>query len=68
MPGLATLEKLAAILDTSIADLLDERPGAAYPESRQIVAHVERLDPGQRRIVLAVVRSLCEALSKGNAD
>lgn len=64
LPALLTLEKLATVLDTTMADLLDEHPGAAYPESRQIAAQVDRLNVPERRLVLAVVRPLCKGLAQ----
>lgn len=38
LPSLATLEQIAAFLDTSIADLLAEYPDTAYTEAQRISA------------------------------
>ncbi|MBV2184692.1 MAG: helix-turn-helix domain-containing protein [Rhizobium sp.] len=62
LPSLAVLERLAALLRTSVADLLAEYPGSAYSESQRIAALLDRLEPQARADVLDLVGRLCELL------
>lgn len=62
LPSLATLEQLAALLGTRIADLLAECPGNAYSEAQKIAALMERLKPDARVGILAVVSQMCDLI------
>ncbi len=64
LPSLATLEQLAALLDTTIADLLAECPEGAYSEAQRISALLSDLAPDARAGVLDVVERVCGLLKK----
>lgn len=64
LPSLSTLEQLATILKTTIADLLAECPGAAYSEAQRISALLAVLEPEARACVLDVVERVCGLLRK----
>lgn len=65
LPSLATLEQIAAFLDTSIADLLAEYPDSAYTEAQRISALMADLDPDTRASVLTIVKTICATLKRG---
>ena len=65
LPSLATLEQIAAFLDTSIADLLAEYPDSAYTEVQRMSALMADLDPDARASVLTIVKTICAALKRG---
>jgi transcriptional regulator with XRE-family HTH domain len=62
LPSLATLEKLADILDTTIAALLAEYPEQAYPEARRISALMQPLSPDERQRLTKIIEDLCDML------
>lgn len=64
LPSLATLEQLAALLNTTIADLLAECPEEAYTEAQRISALLSDLAPDARASVLDVVERVCGLLKK----
>jgi transcriptional regulator with XRE-family HTH domain len=64
LPSLSTLEQLATILKTTIADLLAECPEATYTEAQRISALLSVLDPEARAGVLDIVERVCGLLKK----
>jgi len=64
LPSLATLEQIAALLDTSIADLLAEFPDTAYPEAQRISAIMADLEPDARAGVVSMVKTVCNLLKR----
>ena len=64
LPSLATLEQIAAFLDTSIADLLAEYPDTAYTEAQRISALMADLEPDARAGVLSIVKTICTTLKR----
>ncbi|MBL8432084.1 MAG: helix-turn-helix transcriptional regulator [Dechloromonas sp.] len=64
LPSLATLEQIAAFLDTSIADLLAEYPDTAYAEAQRISALMADLEPDARASVLSIVKTVCATLRR----
>lgn len=64
LPSLASLEQLAAFLNTTIADLLAECPEDTYSEAQRISALLSDLAPEARSGVLDVVERVCGLLKK----
>lgn len=64
LPSLASLEQLAAFLNTTMADLLAECPEDAYSEAQRISALLSDLTPEARLGVLEVVERVCRLLKK----
>lgn len=64
LPSLVTLEKLAALLGTTIAALLAECPEQAYPEAQRISALMQSLSPGERRRLAGIVETMCDMLAE----
>lgn len=66
LPSLVALEKLASLLDTTIAALLAEYPEEVYPEAQRISALMKNLPSDKRKRLAIVMEELCELLgSKG---
>lgn len=64
LPSLATLEELAALLDTTMAELLAEYPQDVYPEAQRITARLATLAPENRAEVADLVDRVCRMLAK----
>lgn len=64
LPSLAALEKLAELLDTTIAELLAEYPDEVYPEAQRISAVMQTLSLRERRRLAKIVEELCEMLGR----
>ena len=64
LPSLATLEQIAAFLDTTIADLLAECPDTAYAESQRISSLMADLEPDASASVLSIIKTICTTLKR----
>lgn len=64
LPSLALLEQFAFVLGTTIADLLAECPGEAYPEAQRLSAMLSTVSPQARSVVMEMVEKLCALLRK----
>lgn len=62
LPSLATLEQLAAILDTTMAELLAEYPQEVYPQAQRITALLAGLPSDKRDEVADLVERVCRLL------
>ncbi len=62
LPSLTALEKLAGLLDTTIAALLAEYPEEVYPEAQRITALMQNLPLDKRQRLASVVEDLCDML------
>lgn len=62
LPSLASLERLADLLQTRIADLLAECPGSAYSEAQRLNVLVERLEPEARAGLIDIVSKMCDLI------
>lgn len=62
LPSLASLERLADLLQTRIADLLAECPGSAYSEAQRLNVLVERLEPEARVGLIDIVSKMCDLI------
>jgi transcriptional regulator with XRE-family HTH domain len=65
LPSLATLEALAKVLDTTIADLLEECPGSAYSEEQRLATLMVNLSPPARAGLVHIVECFCRMLDSG---
>lgn len=63
LPSLATLEKLAVLLGTTVAALLAEYPEQAYPEAQRISALMQPLLPDERQRLMGIVEAMCGMLT-----
>jgi len=64
LPSLPTLERVALTLGTSIADLLDEFPGTAYPAAQRIAASMAGLKKADQMLVAELVEGLSKRLGQ----
>lgn len=62
LPSLATVEQMARVLETTIADLLAECPDGAYSEAQRLSAMLAPVKPEARMVLLEVVEKLCKLL------
>lgn len=65
LPSLATLERLAIGLETTIADLLSEYPGSAYTPAERIGGLLAQMKPGLQEEVIAVIEHMCRVVQLG---
>lgn len=59
LPSLQTLELLAEVLDSTIADLLAECPGCAYTEEQRIARFLKHVPNEKRGELLGLFERLC---------
>lgn len=64
LPSLAALEKLAGLLNTTIAELLAEYPAEVYPEAQRISASMQTLSSDERKRLAQIVEDLCDMLDR----
>ena len=57
-PSLGSLEQFARVLETTIADLLDEFPGKAYPDVVRLSALISELPSESRILVMEIAERL----------
>lgn len=62
LPSLAVLEKLAGLLNTTIAALLAEYPEEVYPEAQRISAVMQALPSDERKRLAKIMEELCDML------
>jgi len=62
LPSLVTLEALAALLHTTIAELLTEAPPQRSEEGERLLAMLEPLPPAERRVVLKMLETFVDFL------
>lgn len=65
LPSLATLEQMAACLDTTIADLLAELPGTAYTDAERISALMADFQPETRKELIDLLERMCRMIRHG---
>lgn len=70
VPSLLTIEKLASILKTSVADLLSEASISPSDQAIRISAWLATLPPEDGEFIVAQVKTLCDHLRQAriNAD
>lgn len=64
LPSLATLERLAIGLETTVADLLSEYPGSAYAPAERIGGLLAQMEPGLQEEVVAVIEQMCRVIQR----
>ena len=62
LPSLTTLLQVSATLKTTVADLLSEYPGNAYPEEKRIAKLLNGLGPVEKREIVLVIERFCSLL------
>jgi transcriptional regulator with XRE-family HTH domain len=62
LPSLATLERLAGLLLTTVGELLAEQPKMADDESMVIASWLAALDPDDRVFAQGLLKQCCEYL------
>ncbi len=60
VPALVTLDRLAGVLKTSVADLLSEVSACPTDQAIRISAWLESLQPEDSEFVIAQVKALCD--------
>lgn len=68
LPALVTLEKIAGILKSGIADLLSESAAAPSDQAIRITAWLESLPAADGEFVVAQVKALCDHLQQVRRD
>lgn len=64
LPSLATLERLAIGLETTVADLLSEYPGSAYAPAERIGGLLAQMEPDLQEEVVAVIEQMCRVIQR----
>jgi transcriptional regulator with XRE-family HTH domain len=62
VPSVASLTHFAQVLDTTVADLLAEMPGEAYPEAQRLTALLAEVPPDARAVLVSTIEALCSLL------
>ena len=68
LPSLTTLHHLSSCLKTTVADLLAECPGCAYPEDKRLAKLLSGLAPEDRREMITILEKLSGLLKKRRID
>ena len=66
LPSLATLLQVSAVLKTTVADLLSEYPGNAYPEEKRIAKLLSELEAVEKREIVSIIERFCSLLRSKN--
>lgn len=66
LPSLTTLLQMSATLNTTVADLLAECPGNAYPEEKRIAKLLVGLEPAEQREIVTLIEKFSNLLRKRN--
>ena len=64
LPGVERVIEIAAVLNVSVAHLLDGVSQNFSDQAEQVAASMERLSPGDRNLVVSVVTQLADRLAK----
>lgn len=67
LPSLITLERLASILQTTVAELLAEAPKEADKEALAYTLWLSALSPADRAFVRGVMKQCCDYLATRDA-
>jgi transcriptional regulator with XRE-family HTH domain len=62
LPSVASLVSFAQVLGTTLADLLAEMPGEAYPEAQRLTALLAEVPPEARAVLISTIETLCGLL------
>jgi transcriptional regulator with XRE-family HTH domain len=62
IPALVTLDRLAVVLKTCVADLLSEASVSPSDQAIQISAWLEHLSPDDGEFVVSQIKALCDHL------
>ena len=68
VPSLATLERLASVLVTSVADLLAEESREPNDNALIISSWMEELRPEDRRFAQTLLKQCCDYLAARNTE
>ncbi|WP_228893769.1 helix-turn-helix domain-containing protein [Pseudoduganella aquatica] len=68
MPSLVTLERMAAVLATTVAELLAEEPNQPDDQSLVITSWMAALRPDDQAFARALLKQCCDYLSARNPD
>ncbi len=66
LPSLATLERLAGLLQITVGELLAEQPKTAEDDAIVISSWISHLNQQDRVFVKAILKQCCEHLSKND--
>lgn len=64
VPALVTLDRLAGVLKTSVADLLSEASACPTDQAIRISAWLESLQPEDGEFIVAQVKALCDHMRR----